>query len=241
MFLLSDAQHRNLQASLPPLGDWSPQAEAARMESALARLVSLAPADEQEISLAIVHIAAGQQAIECLYIANTRDTAPNRAYQCRAQANAMMRQASAALRQLQATQRSRGVRFSRPPPEAPPEPPAEPAATPTPAPPAMPDLKPIRAAITAAEDFARRFPNRAARIRRARGVPEGINYEVPHPAVVDALVFGMTKPLRRLDRIPNYILDEVCLNSYSWPETTIWRHSYVWDHRPHQSYLPRRK
>ena len=202
MFSLSAAQHRNLQASLPPIGDWSPEAEAARMECALARLAALDPADEQETSLAIAHIAADQQAIECMYIANTKDMAPNRAFQCRAQANAMLRQSSASLRQLLAAQRARGVRFRRPPPLEPPIEPAAVAEAASSADPAIPDLKPIRSIIAAAEEFARRFPNRAARIRRAGGVPEGINFEIPHPAVVDALVLGMSKPLRRLDRIP---------------------------------------
>jgi hypothetical protein len=112
----------------------------------------------------------------------------------------MLRQSNAALRQLQAAQRARGVRFRRQPPLEPPiEPPIKlPTATGS----EMPDLKPVRAVVAAAEDFAQRFPNRAARIRRAGGVPEGINFEAPHPAVVDALVLGMTKPLRRLDRIP---------------------------------------
>jgi hypothetical protein len=56
--------------------------------------------------------------------------------------------------------------------------------------------------LAAAEDFARRFPNRAARIRRAGGIPPGINYEPPPFPVIAALAGGMTRPLRRLDRIP---------------------------------------
>jgi len=183
-------------AALPPPPDNTPEATAARRELALHHLTSLRPEGAHEIALAIEHVLCWWQSLSTLQLRHAaRD--PEEARRCQRQAASMSRQSLAALRLLHAEQRARGIRPVRPAAIRAAAPPAEPA--PPPPPPrvaAQPD------SVAAAEDFARQFPRRAVQIRRAKGVPPDITYQPPAPPVIAALVAGMTKPLRRLDRIP---------------------------------------
>jgi hypothetical protein len=193
---LSEFETKNLEAALPSLGDPSPEATAARLAIAMAMVEDLQPANAHERSLAIAHVLACYQMLECLRLANQPDTDPRTRDRNRSMALAMHRQSLATLRLMRGPQRSRGNPMPAIEPAAPPQT-VEPKQENLPT-----NLTPVRRAVEMAEDFARRFPARAARIRRAKGLPEAINYEPPHPAVVDAIVFGLTPKLRRLDRLP---------------------------------------
>jgi hypothetical protein len=199
MSFTTDAYLPEFHAALPPPLDNTPEASAARRQLAICHLDSLRAEGAQEIALAIQHVLCWWRALTALQLSHRVADDPAQVRRCQQQATALTRESRAALRLLHAAQRARGVRPMRsamPLPESEPEPEQAPATT------LSPPAGPAVAATAAAEDFARRFPNRAVRIRRAKGVPADINYDPPPPSVIAALVSGMTKPLRRLDRIP---------------------------------------
>lgn len=180
-------------AALPPPPQDTPEAIAARRVLATIHLDSLGADDPHEIALAIQHVLCWWSALSALqsgYAARKDDPAHTR--HCQKQYASMSRESRASLRLLRMAQGARGYQ-----PVAPGMEPAE-AATepPAPAPAPAPD------ATAAAEDFARRFPTRATRIRRAKGMPPGATFALPPDPILAALINGTTKTLRRLDRIP---------------------------------------
>ena len=169
-----------LESLPPPLSD-AAEERAARDEHAIASLAVLHPADAFEARLAARAVAADARATECLRLASVPKTHPDRVDQCVRQANAMMRASEAALRSLRAMQAVRekaelAVQQTAPAP-------AEPTACDT---------------AAEAEQYARRNPHDAARIRRRGHLLDG---QAPMPpALVQAIVTGTSPALRALDR-----------------------------------------
>jgi hypothetical protein len=127
---------------------------------------------------------------------------------CRAQATSMARQSDAALRSLHRIQAVREKQLAQTHPAA-----MEragywfrdvsvPAPEPEPAPPAAPDpclatgLDPV---VTEAELYAVMYPERAARIRAAGGLPAKLDFGPPEPELVQAIVHGSSPILLALD------------------------------------------
>ncbi len=101
--LPADVYHyliHTLCLSLPPPLTDSPEDLARRNHFAIARIAALQPANATEADQAALYVAASEQWKEYLRIAHEPDTSPSGAMKCRAQANAMMRQAQGALRML---------------------------------------------------------------------------------------------------------------------------------------------
>lgn len=187
-----------LRQSLPPPPIDTPEAAEGRDMAAALHFSDLEPIGDLECHLAIQHVAACAQALDAMRQINAPDATPKVARQCRSQAATMMRASQTALRVLRAEQACRSrARLDTAQPDLaqshqhPATPPAQPR---QPAPPAAPNP------LVAAEQYARQSPTRAARIRRAGGVPPDAGFEVP-PHVVQALVSGTSKHLRRLDRL----------------------------------------
>ncbi|HME21518.1 MAG TPA: hypothetical protein VKI44_09280 [Acetobacteraceae bacterium] len=172
MFLL-------LESLPPPLSD-TQEERAARDEAAIASLAVLHPADAFEARLAARAVAADARATECLRLASVPKMPPDRVDQCLRQANAMMRASAAALRSLQTMQAAREK--------------AEQAVQQTTPAAAEP---PARDTEAEAEQYARRNPQDAARIRRLGRLPEG-HAPMP-PALVQAIATGTSPALRALD------------------------------------------
>ena len=96
-----------LCASLPPPVTDTPEARAAREETAMAAVAALLPANAYEALLAAEIVAANYNAKDCLRLAVQPGQDPDDARRIRAQANAMMRQEQSGLRALQRTQATR--------------------------------------------------------------------------------------------------------------------------------------
>ncbi len=81
-----------------------------------------------------------------------------------------------------------------------PAPPPDPAPAPEPA--AQPAVAPAFEALTAAEQYALLYPDRAASIRAARGLPASLDFGPPDPEIVQALIGGTTPIILALDTPP---------------------------------------
>jgi hypothetical protein len=170
-----------LLESLPPPLSHTPEERAARDEAAIVSLAVLNPADAFEARLAARAVAADAHATECLRLASVPSTQPDRADRYRAQANAMMRASTTAQRSLSAMQAAR-----------------EKAAQAVPQKPSAAAEPPAGDITAAAEQYARRDPEDAARIRELGRLPDG-HAPVP-PALVRAIATGTSPALRALDR-----------------------------------------
>jgi len=193
-----------LTAALPPPVPDNPAERVSRDESAIAAVAALYPADAFEARLAARIVAADAHAMDCLRLAIQPGQDPVDVRRNRAQANSMMRQSQSALHALQRRQAARekaeaalhpaameraGYYFrdvSVPAPdEAPPPAPADP---------------PPAADIAAeADQYAAIYPDRAARIRANRGLPQKLDFGPPSPELVHAIVTGSSPILRALD------------------------------------------
>ena len=96
-----------LCGTLPPPVTDTPEARAAREETAMAAVAALLPANAYEALLAAQIILANYHAKDCLRLAALPGQDFDDARHCRAQANAMMRQEQSGLRALQRTQATR--------------------------------------------------------------------------------------------------------------------------------------
>lgn len=170
-----------LMESLPPPLSDAPEERAARDEAASASLAALNPADAFEARLAARAVAADARATECLRLASVPNMHPDRVDQCLRQANAMMRASEAALRSLRTMQAAREKAEATTQPASAP---AEPLA---------------RDVAAEADEFARRRPKDAERIRRLGRLPDGL--APMSPEVVQAIVTGTSPALRALDRL----------------------------------------
>jgi hypothetical protein len=184
-----------LCAILPPPVIDTAEARAAREADAMQAVAALRPADAFEARLAVQIVAADTHAIDCFRLAAKYFNDLTAGLQCRAQAALMMRQMQAALRTLHRMQAMR----------------AKTEATSQPAAPALGDVGNTRDAtpaaltqqpdsVTEAEDYATRYPYRAARIRANGGLPARLDFSPPEPAIIRALVNGTSPVLRALDR-----------------------------------------
>ena len=98
---------RTLRLTLPrPPGD-SPDDLRKRDHAAIACVAALAPGNAAEAKLAARFVAASEQSDDCLRLVQTRETTPEWATKCRAQAIGMMREANSALRLLLRLQEAR--------------------------------------------------------------------------------------------------------------------------------------
>ena len=198
--------------TLPPPVTDTPEARAAREETAMAAVAALLPANAYEALLAAEIVAANYNAKDCLRLAVQPGQDPDDARRLRAQANAMMRQEQSSLRALQRIQATRekaeaernpaamqraGYWFkdvSVPLPEPSPAQP-EPSSLADPSASEFTDL-------TEAEQYAAIYPERAARIRAHGGLPPRLDFGAPEPDIVNALVTGTSPILQALDRRP---------------------------------------
>lgn len=198
----------SLRESLPDPAIASPEARAAREDLAMAEIAALHPADAIEGELAVQVVAAGAWAKDCLRLARGYRSDLAETVRCRAQAMTMMRQMQTALGKLERRQATRekaeaemhpaamqraGWWFREATVPAGPTPPPEPE-------PAAPPQE--FGALTEAEQYAVVYPERAARIRAAGGLPAPLDFGPPEPTLIEALVSGNSPILQALDNPP---------------------------------------
>jgi hypothetical protein len=184
---------------LPPPASDTPDARAARVEGATTAAAALHPADAFEARLAARIIAMDAHTADCLRLAGLATADPAEMRRCRAQATSMARQAESALRSLLRIQAIREKQEAAMHPAAmeragywfrdasvpAPAPPPDPAAAPQAA--TQPEPAPTDPA-TEAERYAVIYPDRAARIRAAGGLPARLDFGPPEPDIVAALL-----------------------------------------------------
>jgi hypothetical protein len=175
------------------------------------QIAALCPANAAEATLAAQFVAASEQAMDCLRLTHDPATPVLLTLKCNAQAALMMRQARGAMRtllQVQATRRKTNVdeaawtehmaaqmmadALTEPPPAATteaPKPPAEPL--PPSAPPLAPrQIPPRQTSSTEVETYIHLYPQRAAAIRQAGGMPGNATFPPPDAAIIRVLTAG---------------------------------------------------
>jgi hypothetical protein len=191
-----------LCGSLPPPVTDTAENRAARDQTAMSAVAALHPSDAFEALLAAQIIAADAHAKDSLRLAVAPGQNAEAARQCRAQASAMMRQMQGGLRALQRTQAMREK--------------AEAAMNPAameragywfrdisvPAAPPVPTAPPEPPELTEIERYVAVYPDRAARIRAAGGLPARLDFGPPDADIVDAIVNGTSPMFLALDRPP---------------------------------------
>lgn len=179
--------YAELCALLPRPRDDTDEARADRDECAIAAVAALHPMDAFQAKLAAHIVAADAHAMECLRLATQAGEDTWEARRCRAQAASMERQMASMLRTLSHVQT--GHEPARPvvneTAEKPPIPPIPPGI----------DLK----KLTEVDRYVVQFPERAARIRAAGGLPPRLDFPPPRRAILRALVRGDSAILRALD------------------------------------------
>lgn len=206
----------DLQTSLPPPADDTPEALAHRDRAAIADVASMLPASAEEARIAVRSIAADAQATECLRQARKYPDDLAVLLKCNAQAASMMRVANAAralLARLQAARRKRDAdtrscdqdawtehavarQMADAMGHAAPEPlPPEPAPEPEPA--------DSYRSLTEADQYAIIYPRRAALIRSLGRLPEPCRFGAPSSELVQAIVTGTSPILLELDTQPD--------------------------------------
>ncbi|MGC1408266.1 MAG: hypothetical protein WA864_04880 [Acetobacteraceae bacterium] len=187
-----------LCASLPAPAADTPEARAARDETAMAAVAALHPADAFEAKLAAEIVTADAYVMDSLRLAGQYRDDLAATLRCRAQATSMMRQMRSGLRELQRMQAQREKAEAAMHPAA-----MEragywfrDASVPLPVQPEVP----AQASLTEAEQYAAIYPDRAALIRATGGLPATLNFGPPEPDLVEALVNGTSPILRALDR-----------------------------------------
>jgi len=182
---------------LPPLPDEMPDARAARDRMAMDAVVALHPEDAFEARLAARIVAMDAHAADCLRLAGLAVTDPAEARRCRAQAASMARQADSATRTLLRIQALREKQEAALHPAA-----MERAgywfkeiSVPAPTPAAATEPAPPEADIDAeVERYALIYPDRAARIRAAGGLPADLDFGPPDPPIVAGLLHRAADP-----------------------------------------------
>jgi hypothetical protein len=191
----------DLRSQLPPLPDEAPEARTRREQRAMDAVADLTPYDAFEARLAIRVVATDAHAADALRAAALAAGEPDTLRQCRAQAASMSRQSDAALRSLLRIQARRDKQEAEMHPAAMEKagywfksvavPPA-PAAAETPPDQAEP-LRTEAGSDAEAKLYAIMYPDRAARIRAAGGLPARLDFGPPEPEIVAALL--QTRPL----------------------------------------------
>jgi len=203
-----------LLSMLPPPVDTGPDTRAAldrRIKTATALVAAMLPTNAEEADLAVHAVAASAHASDCLRQAVQQAADPALALKLRAQAASMGREARGyrgLLLRLQAVRETREANDK-----------AREAAAWTEhcvaglMTQAVDSLPPeqAEAADTAARDarleaeadrYAIAHPRRAQLIRRHRGVAETCGFRLPAPALVQAIVSGDSRHLRKADALP---------------------------------------
>ncbi|HET7880730.1 MAG TPA: hypothetical protein VFL55_07570 [Acetobacteraceae bacterium] len=172
---------------LPPPVTHTAEARTERDQHAMDAVTALHPEDDFEASLAVRLVAMGAHADDCLRLAGVAAADSMEMRRCRAQAIAMARQADAQLRMLLRVQATREKADAASAPHVQGERrgmhKAE-AAQPWPA---EPDLT-EREIDAEAELYAVMYPDRAARIRAASGLPPDLDFGPPEPHIVVGLL-----------------------------------------------------
>jgi len=200
----------DLIKNLPSPADDTPEQRAVRDERAITALAHYIPENAAEAELAADIVAAEFHAKDALRGALRFVNDLAAAERCRRQHALMMRTMHSGLRTLLRMQaeRHKAEDAKRPaallragflhsgtlPPEPEPQP-CPPAAAPEPQPAAMPKYEDM----TEAEQYAVIYPNRAAAIRRHRGMPPGAGYPPPDDAVFGEIVTGNSPVFLALD------------------------------------------
>jgi hypothetical protein len=185
-----------LGSMMPEPADDDAEATAIRDRQAMDAVVALTPYDLFEARLAARIVAMDAHCADNLRLAALYTTIdPPEARRCRAQAALMARQSNASLRTLKrlhadrdkalaaahrATTEETGCWFDDAPEPAP-----------------GPDQF---SQLTEAEQYAVIYPDRAARIRAAGGLPADATFGPPEPRLVRAIVEGTSPILLALDR-----------------------------------------
>jgi hypothetical protein len=202
---------------LPEIPDEDPQARAARQKSAMDAVVALHPDNAFEAELAVRIVSTGAHAgaalREAALAASAGDAAQVR--QCRAQAASMARVSDAALRSLLRIQARREKQEAEMHPAfmgragywfkevSVPGPDRDPGPAPTvPPPPAETEPEPVRDLEAEADMYAIMYPDRAARIRAAGGLPASIDFGPPEPELVEAIIRGASPILQAAGHVP---------------------------------------
>jgi hypothetical protein len=164
-------------------------------------VAALHPGDAFEVKLAVRIVATDAHATDSLRLAALALAAGDTAERgrCLAQAASMARQSDSAYRALQRRQATRDKQLAD----------MHPAAmqragwwfrdAPEPAPASAPVAHAPFEAMTEAEQYAVMHPDRARRIRAARGLPQRCDFGPPEPELVQAIVSGTSPVLRALD------------------------------------------
>ena len=191
-----------LCGQLPERPSEDPETLAKRQQFAMDALVALVPYDEFEAELAVRAVAADAHAADALRSAAQVAGNDEKVRQCRAQAASMARTSDSALRALLRLQAKREKQLAEMHPaamekagywfksiEIPPAPTQAPSEPPPPD-----DAEPpprTEAQIDAdARLYAIMYPDRAARIREAGGLPPRLDFGPPEPEIVAALLRG---------------------------------------------------
>jgi hypothetical protein len=195
-----------LCAALPAPASDTPENRAARDEAGMAAVAALHPTDAFEAKLAAEIVVADAYVMDSLRLAGQYRDDLAATLRCRAQATSMMRQMRGGLRELQRIQAEREKA------EAAIHPAAMQSAgdwfcdASVPLPDQTEALDQTEApdwpGLTEAEQYAALYPDRAALIRAAGGLPARLNFGPPEPDIVAAIVRGRSPALRALDRPP---------------------------------------
>jgi hypothetical protein len=191
----------DLCASLPPPPNDTPEDRASRDAAAMDAVAALHPTDAIEARLAMHVVVAEVFVMDCHRLASQYRNDITATMRCRAQANASLREMRGLLRDLRRMQADREKAEREMHPAAMeragywwrdcsvPEPEPEPA----------PSEPQEFAKLTEAEQYAVLYPDRAARIRAAGGLPAKLDFGPPEPDLVSAIVNSTSPTLRALD------------------------------------------
>jgi len=209
-----------LGGSLPPPMPDTPEARYQRDQAAIAQIAALCPANVAEATLAAQFVAASAQAMDCLRLTHDLATPPAVTLKCNAQAALMMRQAQGAMRTLLRVQAERRkanadeaawteftvgqmmtesltdpAPASAPEPPPSPVPPAEPPQLLSPRPLSPRPLSPEQAqpgqmSPDEVQTYIHLYPQRAAAIHQAGGMPGDASFPPPDDGIVHALTSG---------------------------------------------------
>jgi hypothetical protein len=173
---------------LPLVAD-TPEARAEHDQHLMDAVTALHPEDDFEARLAVRIVAMGVHADDALRSAGLAAADPAEVRRCRAQAVSMSRQADAMLRTLRRIQAERDKALASMHPGA-----MEragywfheismPAPAPQPA-----EAAPAPAELDEVELYAAMYPDRAARIQAAGGLPPDLDWGPPEPHIVAGLL-----------------------------------------------------
>ncbi|HET7880406.1 MAG TPA: hypothetical protein VFL55_05930 [Acetobacteraceae bacterium] len=189
--------YAQLLATLPPAFPDTPEARATRDQQAMEAWAALDPGNAFEADLAVQIVGAGAHARECFRLAAAAGDDHAEGRRCRAQAGLMMRQAQSGTRLLERRQAAREKALKALEPRA-----MERAgywfkdvSVPAPETDAAGEPK-----LTEAEHYAVLYPDRAARIRAAGGLPTPLDFGPPEAWLVPQIVRGTGPVFDALDR-----------------------------------------